>query len=118
MPLDCKDYETLKSSHLLSPSKFKDHPKLICKDYEAIEETSDYEEALHTYANISNVHLAEYLSTTEYDEVPSNDVTGEEEIFIDPGHCEADICNFFKKHCFINQNDVRLENITGNWVCI
>ena len=116
MPLDCKDYETLRSSHLLSPSKFKDRPKLICKDYEAIEETSDYEEALHTYANISNVHLAEYLSTTEYDEVPSNDVTGEEEIFIDPGHCEADICNFFKKRCFINQNDVRLENIMSNWV--
>ena len=109
MPLDSKGYETLRLSPLVSPNKFKDRPKLTCKDYEAMEETADYEEALHTYANISNLPLAEHLSTTEYDEVPSNDITDEEEVFIDPGHCEADICAFFKKRCFINQNDVRLE---------
>ena len=110
MPLDSEGYESIRRvSCLVSQCTIsKDRPKLTCNDYEFLKETADYEEALHTYANISSIPAAEYLSTSEYDEVPNSDST-DEEIYIDPGHSEADICTCFKtkKDYLIDKSDIR-----------
>ena len=89
----------------------KDHPKVTCMDYVTIEETSDYEEALHTYTNIPGV--PDYTNVTEYEEfVPSSDdnTADDEELYLDPGQCVVNMRNCFekKKHCVIDKSDIRL----------
>ena len=52
--IDSDGYESLQQIPLLvlRSATTRDHPKLACEDYQAVEETSDYEEAQSTYANI------------------------------------------------------------------
>lgn len=88
----------------------KDQPKLTCNDYDVLEESSanDYEETLHTYANIPGT--PDYSNVSGYDEAnssntPTND---DEERYLDPGHSEADMCTCFKqKCCLIKESEIR-----------
>lgn len=112
-PVHSNVYESLKRISYRNSQRStmgKDRPKLTCEDYYVIlEEASDYEEALHTYANM--LGIPDYFNITDHEDVPNNNNTAEnEEIFVDPGHCVTHMCACFekKKHCLINESDIRL----------
>lgn len=117
VPVDSGNYERLTQI----PYPFsrrgtmgKNHPKVTCMDYVTIEVASDYEEAMHTYANIPGVR--DYVNATEYEEfVPSsnNGTADDEELYLDPGQCVVKMCACFekKRRCVINKSDIRLGSI-------
>ena len=108
MALDSDGYESLRQIPLpvLRSTTTKDRLKLAREHYEAVEKTSDYEEALHTYANIPGI--PDYSTVSEYEEASNSD--NDEEVFIDPGHDAADMYTCFEKHmcCVINKSDIKL----------
>ena len=92
----------------------KDRPKVTCMDYVTVGVESDYEEALHTYANIRGVHGC--VNAAEYEEfVPSsnNRTVDDNELYLDPGQCVMKMCDCFenKKRCVINKSDIRLRPV-------
>ena len=75
-----------------------------------MEKPSDYEDALHTYANIPG--MPDYSDVSEYDEVSngnSGNSPNDEDIFVDPGHNAVDMCTCFEKKmcCLIKNSDIR-----------
>ena len=67
---------------------------------------NEYQEALHTYTNISD-----YVNILEPDDVPKKKhIADDEDLYKDPGHSPVMLRNGFEKkeHCLINESDIRL----------
>ena len=83
----------------------KDCPKLACNDYIGLHNPSTYATALESYSNLEKSFTYDYARALECSEVSTN----VEEIFLDPGHSQADIYSCFerKKFHIIENKDVR-----------
>ena len=84
----------------------KDSPKLACNDYTTdLHNPYAYATTLESHSNLEKSFTYNYASELEHSEVSTN----VEEIYLDPGHSEADIYACFEKqkvHIIINK-DVR-----------
>ena len=106
---DHKKEKESNNSHTLG----KNYSKIACNDYEAIQDPDEYASAVQVYSNTvrdsisyDDTIISEYSKVENVDDTTAND---EEEIYSDPGHCEADIYACFerKKFRMIKKNDVR-----------
>ena len=91
----------------------KNYSKIVCNDYEAIEDPDEYGSAVCVYSNTvgdstnyDDTTMPEYSEVEDVDGTTAND---EEEIYSDPGHNEAEIYACFerKKLSIIQRCDVR-----------
>ena len=96
----------------------KNYSKIACNDYEAIKNPEDYAAAILVYSDTvkgsityDDANMPEYSEVEDIDGTTSDD---QEEIYSDPGHCEADIYACFerKKLSVIEKNDVRCIYLT------
>ena len=67
---------------------------------------------MHISATINIPNVPDYSKVLDHKEANSdiNSPVDDEEFYIDPGHCEANICACFKEKCYvIKKSDIRLE---------
>lgn len=89
----------------------QDYSKFSSSDYEPIPNPSDYASALQFYSNsLKKTIVYDNASVVQYSKIlHKNGPTVDGEIYSDPGHCEEDIYDYFKKKKFhiIKRDSVR-----------
>ena len=106
----------------LTPQNNSDNEssKFAGSDYEPIPNPSDYASALQVYSSslkrtvvYDNARVVQYSKVLHQNAAAATD---DEEVYSDPGHCETDIYNYFKKKKFhiIKKDSVRYDL----WPCV
>ena len=102
----------------LTPQNNSDneYSKFSNGDYEPIPNPSDYAPALQVYSNslkrtvvYDNAKVVQYSKVLHQNAAAATADDDDEEVYSDPGHCETDIYNYFKKKKFhiIKKDSVR-----------
>ena len=91
----------------------KSHSKIASKDYEPLPRPAEYATEIGAYSNIiRESYVSSHMSALECSEVfnvYNTSANDEEEIYLDPGHSEADVYACFERKRFhkIKADDVR-----------
>ena len=100
-----------------STTSGSEYSKFASSDYEPIPNPSDYASALQAYSNSSlkktvvynNAKVVQYSKILHQNTIATDNGNNNEEIYSDPGHCETDIYDYFKKKKFhiIKKDSIR-----------
>ena len=100
-----------------STTSGSEYSKFASSDYEPIPNPSDYASALQAYSNSSlkrtvvydNAKVVQYSKILHQSNAATDNGNNDEEVYLDPGHCETDIYDYFKKKKFhiIKKNSIR-----------
>ena len=91
----------------------KKYSKIVCNDYEAVEDPDEYASAVCVYSNTigdsTNYDDTIIPEHNEVDDVDGTTANDDEELYSDPGYSETDIYACFerKKLSIIQRSDVR-----------